>query len=333
MRILLVGDVMLGRLVNQVLAAEHPAYPWGDTLPLFTSADVRICNLECVLSDRGRPWSPKVFHFRSDSKNVAVLQAATIDLVSIANNHTLDYEYDALLEMLNVLEQAGIPYAGAGRNRAEAWQPAVLNSNNPRTAMLAFTDNEPQWTATDEVPGVCYVPVDLRDPRATQLLNAVTAAKQDADSLIVSCHWGPNWSYHPPASHVEFGRALVDAGADVVFGHSPHVFRGIELHHGRPILYSTGDFIDDYAVDEIERNDESFVFVLQFEKETGALREISLYPTLIRDFQARLPAAEHARRIAGKMQSLCTELGTSSAWSDAENCLKIQVTKPAERVA
>jgi poly-gamma-glutamate synthesis protein (capsule biosynthesis protein) len=81
MRILLIGDVMLGRLVNQVLKSESAAYVWGDTLALFAAADVRICNLECVLSDRGRPWSitPKVFHFRSDRKNVAVLRAAKID--------------------------------------------------------------------------------------------------------------------------------------------------------------------------------------------------------------------------------------------------------------
>jgi poly-gamma-glutamate capsule biosynthesis protein CapA/YwtB (metallophosphatase superfamily) len=112
MRILLIGDVMLGCLVNQVLKSKSPAYVWGDTLPLFAASDVRVCNLECVLSDRGRPWSvtPKVFHFRSDRKNVAVLRAAKIDVLSIANNHALDYEYDALLEVLNTLENAGIKF-------------------------------------------------------------------------------------------------------------------------------------------------------------------------------------------------------------------------------
>jgi poly-gamma-glutamate synthesis protein (capsule biosynthesis protein) len=115
MRVLIVGDVMLGRLVNQALASNPPGYPWGDTLPLFACADLRICNLECVLSDRGRPWSAtnKVFHFRSDAKNVAVLDAAKIDVVSIANNHALDYEYEALTEMLEVLNRGGISHAGA----------------------------------------------------------------------------------------------------------------------------------------------------------------------------------------------------------------------------
>src|SRR4030088_119816 len=110
MDLLLVGDVMLGRLVNQKLKHESPEYPWGDTLSLFSTADVRMCNLECVISDRGRPWSatPKMFHFRSDAKNVAVLKTAAIDVVSIANNHVLDFEYDAMFEMLTLLDQARI---------------------------------------------------------------------------------------------------------------------------------------------------------------------------------------------------------------------------------
>ncbi|HXG49726.1 MAG TPA: CapA family protein, partial [Methylomirabilota bacterium] len=90
-KLLFVGDVMLGRLVNDLLKHEPPEYPWGNTLPLFRQADWRCCNLECAISDRGSPWSetPKVFHFRSAAKNIAVLKAARIDAVSLANNHSL----------------------------------------------------------------------------------------------------------------------------------------------------------------------------------------------------------------------------------------------------
>ena len=94
MKILLVGDVMLGRLVNEVLKHEPPGYPWGDTSAIFKKADLRICNLECVISDKGQPWTitPKIFHFRTDYKNIAVLKKAQINMVSLANNHVLDYE-------------------------------------------------------------------------------------------------------------------------------------------------------------------------------------------------------------------------------------------------
>jgi poly-gamma-glutamate capsule biosynthesis protein CapA/YwtB (metallophosphatase superfamily) len=333
MRILLAGDVMLGRRVNEELKHVDPAYVWGDTLPLFRTADIRACNLECVLSNRGRPWSatPKVFHFRSDAKNVEVLNRAGIGLVSLANNHVLDYEYDALLDMFAILERSGIRWAGAGRNRSEARRPAVLECEGVRVAMIACTDNEPGWEATAGRPGTFYAPPDPAEARAQDLLRSVAEASRMYELVMVSLHWGPNWGYWPPQEHIAFGRALVDSGAGLVFGHSPHVFRGIEMYRGKPIFYSAGNFVDDYAVDEIERNDESFVFVL--DAEGGAVREITLYPTVIRRLQARRAGPRRAKDIAAKMEALCRALGTVSRWSMAENCLKIQAPAPAERAA
>src|SRR6516165_11066718 len=114
---LFAGDVMLGRMVNEVLQHEPPEYPWGDTLTIFREVAWRVCNLECVLADSWDPTSlpSKAFHFRSDAKNVAVLQAAGIDTVSLANNHTLDFGERALSEMLDLLDHAGICRSGAGR--------------------------------------------------------------------------------------------------------------------------------------------------------------------------------------------------------------------------
>jgi poly-gamma-glutamate capsule biosynthesis protein CapA/YwtB (metallophosphatase superfamily) len=331
MRLLAVGDVMLGRLVNEVLKHYPPDYPWGDTLPLFRTADLRLCNLECVLSDYGEPWPRKVFHFRSDAKNVAVLQEAGIELVSIANNHVLDYGSEAMFQMLEILERAHIRWAGAGRNCAEACKPASIEKSGTRVAMIAFTDNEPGWAATEDRPGICHFPDNLSERRAARLLEMVAKARADADFLIVSAHWGPNWGYEPPAEHAALGHALIDVGADLVFGHSPHVFRGIEFHRGKPILYSAGNFIDDYAVDEVERNDESFIFVM--DAAAGGVREITLYPTMIRRFQAVQASPAEARRIAQKMQALCEDLGAAAEWSDAERCLKISAAGSAKRAA
>ncbi len=324
---------MLGRLVNQALKRVQPDYPWGDTLPLFHDSDLCACNLECVLSDRGRPWSatPKVFHFRSDAKNIDVLRAASIDLVSLANNHVFDYDDVAMLDMLAILERAGVAYAGAGRNRDEARRTAVVQHGATRVGMLAMTDNEPEWEATPECPGTFYTRVDVDDVKTPETLAVVSNAARNVDLLIVSVHWGPNWDYQPPPEHVAFGRALIDAGADVVFGHSPHVFRGIELYRGKPILYSAGDFVDDYAVDEVERNDESFVFVL--ETDGRSIREVRLYPTVIRYLQAKHAEPEIALLITGKMQSLCRQLGTEARWHTAKACLTINVPEAGERAA
>lgn len=322
MHVLFVGDVMLGRFVNEVLRREAPAYPWGDTLPVFEQADVRLCNLECALSDRGTPWAgaAKVFHFRSDAKNSAVLRAAHLDVVSLANNHALDYGYEALTDTLTLLDDAGIEHAGAGHTLDEAAEPAIIQASESTIGLLACTDNEPQWEATPQQPGVWYVPVTLGDPRTEHLFERVRQTKERVDFLIVSAHYGPNWGYVPSPEQMSFARALIAAGADVVFGHSAHVCRGIEIYQQRLILYSTGNFIDDYAVDTVERNDESCIFMLETHRHRP--HRLRLYPTVIDECQARLAPGAWAEIIARKMQRLSAAFDTALTWHAADGYLE-----------
>lgn len=315
---------MLGRLMNDVLKERPPAHPWGDTLPLFQQADARICNLECALADHGTPWSrtPKIFHFRSDAKNVKSLQVARIDAASLANNHTLDFEEEALCETLTVLDTAGIRHAGAGKTLDEAARPALWEVQGQRLGLLAFTDNEPDWEATDTQAGIWYVPTELDDERAQALLTTIKKAKELVDVLIVSAHWGPNWGYRPPRDHPPFAHALIDAGVDILFGHSGHVARGVEWYRGRPIMYCLGDFVDDYAVDEIERNDRSCIFLLEIVDKR--ITRLLLYPTIIQDFQARLASNSEREAIVTKMRQLCQDLHTTTTWNAQENALELR---------
>lgn len=315
MKIHLIGDVMLGRLVNENLKHRDARSPWGDALPLLQSADWLVCNLECVLADDGVPWSasPKEFHFRSDSKNVAVLSEAGVDAVSLANNHTLDFEYDALAEMLGLLDSSGIAHAGAGLNWREAVQPAIGEIDGTKVGLISFTDNEPVWKASEHRPGVFYAPVDPAHPDAQVVLGDVGRVKEHVDLLIVAAHWGSNWGYTPPRNHIAMAHALVDAGADVVFGHSAHVFRGVEIYHNRPILYSAGNFIDDYVVDAVERNDRSFIFVLDVDD--GKLRHLDLAPTIIEDYHAGIARGDEARDTSNKMTHLSNAFNTHLEWN------------------
>src|ERR687897_2316505 len=136
----LTGDVMLGCQVNKALRITSLEQPWGDVLPLLLSADLRIVNLECAITDHEQPWArtPKVFHFRADSSAVGVLKAARVDVCSLANNHTLDFEERGLLDTMEHLKVAGIWYAGAGHNREEAARPALL---------AARPADRPSWVA------------------------------------------------------------------------------------------------------------------------------------------------------------------------------------------
>jgi poly-gamma-glutamate synthesis protein (capsule biosynthesis protein) len=325
MRLVFLGDVMLGRLVNERLRLAPPAFPWGDTLPVLAQADIRFANLECVLADGGTPQPGKVFHFRSDARNVAVLAAAGIDAVSLANNHVLDYGADAFRETLAALDRSGILHAGAGPDRDAARRPTIRRLGHTAVGLIAFTDNQPDWEAGPRRAGVYYVPVDERqqgDASVRNLLALVRRTKARADFLVVSAHWGGNWGADVPSAHRDLGRALVDAGADVVFGHSAHIFRGVELYRGRPLIYSAGDFIDDYAVDPKERNDETFIFLV--ETAAGVPSRVRLFPTVIAGFQARL-ARKSSRRIAGRMQRLSARLGTPSRWDEDAGALEILV--------
>jgi poly-gamma-glutamate synthesis protein (capsule biosynthesis protein) len=314
MNLLFVGDVMLGRLVNDLLKQVPPEYPWGDTLPIFQKATLRICNLECVVSDIGQPWSvtPKIFHFRTETRNIKTLLAAGIDLVSLANNHTLDYEYEALFEMMETLSKNKICFSGAGRDIYEASSPIITEIQNFRIGLISFTDNEPFWKAKENKPGIFYVPIKTNDNRAKMLFEIIRRVRGEVDLLIISAHWGPNWGYFPPKEHPLFAHALIEAGADIIFGHSSHVFRGVEIYQNRPILYSTGNFIDDYAVDEIERNDQSFIFLV--ETNGQKILRLKLYPTLIENFQARLAKGEEVEEITQKMISLNEGFKTKSIW-------------------
>lgn len=334
MKIIFVGDVMLGRGVNAILKDKPSSYPWGNTLDIIHDADLRICNLECVISDIGEPWPDKTFNFRTDSKNVEVLKAARFSPISIANNHTLDFGIEALDQMISMLKTNSINFAGAGSNIIEASMPALENGGKNYVGMIAFTDNESDWEAGEEKPGIFYTPVDLKDNRAKLLFENIKKVRDDVKILIVSAHWGSNWGYEPPKEHIEFAHALIDAGADIIFGHSAHVFRGIEIYkrslpspNGERkgiIIYSAGNFVDDYAVDEIEKNDESFIFKINTD-EKYKLTRMELYPTLIRNLQAKMANELQAEQIAFKMQNLCTKLQTKSNWLPEKRLLQVLV--------
>ena len=305
----LTGDVMLGRGVNETLRSARPEELWGDVLPLLHSADLRIINLECAITEHKRPWSrtPKVFHFRADPVAIEVLEAAHIDACSLANNHTLDFEERGLLDTLRDLEKAGIRYAGAGRDAEEAARPALLEGG---VALVAFTDNEPPFAAGSDRPGTSYLPVSLEPGVLRRVEAAVGAAREaGAKTVVFSNHWGPNMVQRPREIFRRFARAVVDRGVDVYYGHSAHVFQGVEIYHGKPILYDTGDFIDDYAIDPKVRNDRSFLFNITVED--GDLRRLELFPVILPYARVELARGEERGSVLDRMVDLSAEMGTT----------------------
>lgn len=314
MQIALTGDVMLGRLVSATIL-EPPILPptmvWGDVLPLLLEADLRLINLECVISHTGRKWRPqeKAFHFRAVPRAIDVLRAARIDCVTLANNHVLDYGPDALLECLTLLHRGDILHTGAGRNLEEALRPAIIDCEGTRVAVVALTDNEPEWEAAEQQPGVNVIRYDERgllEPYRTRLSQAIEHARQQAQFIIISAHVGPNWG-RPSQAIRTLARQLLNLGGDLYWGHSNHTPQGIEVYEGKAILYSTGDFIDDYAVDRTERNDLSFLYLLQWDHRH--LESLHFYPVRIENCCVRLAHGREAAFLARRMQTQCEAFG------------------------
>ena len=315
MKLALTGDVMLGRLVDEYIIQNRSVRPealWSDVLPIMLAADCRLINLECVISSQGEEWESgtKAFHFRARPRAIEFLKAAKIDAVTLANNHVLDYGPEALLDCLKLLDGAGITRTGAGATMDEALAPALIGLPEGRIALLALTNNEPEWEATRTKPGVTYVAYNergLKEPYRSRIAQALVAARRQAHLVIVSAHVGPNWGA-PSRAMQALARELLDMGADCYWGHSNHTPQGIEVYKGKVILYSTGDFIDDYLVDKAERNDLSFLFML--EGDAQRITRIQLYPTCIEDMSVRLASEQERLFLMRAMQAKCRAFGT-----------------------
>src|SRR5579883_1179924 len=307
-----IGDVMLGRKVSEEIPRRSPESFWGDVLPILRGANVVIANLECAITHHTQECSrtPKVFYFRADPAAVEVLRTANIQFVSLANNHILDFDDQGLLDTLKYLDAAGIHHAGAGRNISEATTLVIMDIAGCRVGIIALTDNERDFAATKDSPGTNYLEISPNPLTLSLIESAVVQLRQaGAQLVILSAHWGPNMVILPPPHFRQFARAVVDSGVDIFYGHSAHIFQGVENYKQGLILYDTGDFLDDYAVDPVLHNDWSFVFLV--EVGTQGLCKLRLIPVFLLYTQVELARGEKLTAICDRMQSLCAAFNTS----------------------
>lgn len=319
-----IGDVMLGRMVNEQIPLRRPGDFWGTARPSLLAASAVFANLECAVTEHAKRWRPaeKVFHFRAAPQAMAVLKAAGVSCVSLANNHVLDFEVEGLLDTLRFLDEAGIRRAGAGRNLQEAMAPCLVEAGGLRVSFTALTDNEPEWAAGADRPGVFYVDVEDRGCWDATLGAASEAAAGLApDIRVLSAHIGPNMTDEPSRLFRAFAEAALGRGFDVFFGHSAHVFQGVRALNGKLILHDTGDFLDDYAVDLALRNDWSFIFLV--DAADGALQRVRMEPVELSFAEVNRATGKTARAIVALMRDRCQQIGVSPAESGEGLALEI----------
>lgn len=277
-----VGDVMLSRRVAEKMRLNGFDYPFEKMKDFLMGGDLVFGNLETPIT-AGRDIRTGEMIFRADAGSELALKNAGFAVLSLANNHTPNFGAAGLRETFRRLRAAGIAYAGAGENEAEALTPAYVEAGGLRFAFLAFNDSDvvpPSYGAGDGRPGTALMDI----PKMTA---AVAGAKKEAALVIVSMHSGVEYAAVPNARQTAFARAAVEAGAEMVIGHHPHVVQTAEKYRGKWIFYSLGNFVFDQMWSEDTRRGLAVKAVFGRE----GVKRVELAPVLIEDFSQPRPLA------------------------------------------
>jgi poly-gamma-glutamate capsule biosynthesis protein CapA/YwtB (metallophosphatase superfamily) len=282
--LLFTGDIMLSRAVGARMEAQKDwLFPFRLISESLQNADLRYCNLECPVSDRGRNLH-HLYSFRADPKVIEGLKTAGFNVASQANNHTYDWGPEALIDSLERLRAAGIQPVGAGQNILAAHYPLLVHLGSLRIAFLAYVNIDPkEATAGVDRPGVAWL-----DP--AQALTDIRFARPLADIVIVCPHWGVEYALKPTRDQVDMAHQMIDAGADMIVGSHPHVVQPVEKYHDRWIAYSLGNFIFDQQGPNTHRG-----LILKATVRDQHVFDVQSIPIDINSsFQAKLaPATDH----------------------------------------
>jgi poly-gamma-glutamate synthesis protein (capsule biosynthesis protein) len=305
----LAGDTMLGRGVANHLADHPPASLFSpEVVEAAHEADLFVLNLECCISERGTPWPDpaKPFFFRAPPAAVEALSLLGVRCVTLANNHALDFGADALVDTIEHVGSAGIEVIGAGADVAGARRPAVLEANGFRLGVIGLTDHPAEYAASADRPGVAFA--NLRSGLPSWVAQAIGSVQ--ADAVLLTPHWGPNMA-STPVRHVRAtAEAMLGAGATLIAGHSAHVYQGV----GGRILFDLGDFVDDYAVDPVLRNDLGLLWLITLD-EAGPLR-LEAVPLALDYCHTRLADDGERAWISRRFSEACAEFGTTVVGRD-----------------
>jgi len=299
-RLVAVGDLMLGGYCGEQMAEKGVLYPFGDPAlsALLADADIALGNLASPISERGELMEGLTV-YRADPMAAQALAEVGFDLMSVANEHVPAFGGEALLDTLDALRETGIEPAGAGVNRDEAYAPVVIERNGLQVAFLAFSEVGPDvLAATADAAGVAW----LHDSRA---LRAVAEASRRADLVVVSCHWGELHASEVTEAQVAAAEALLGAGADLIIGHHSHTVQAISYGEQGVVAYSLGDLV--YHPWSSASSADGLVLVATLGG--GGVRAVELVPFRVEECRPRLLQDEAADVVLGRASALPTPSG------------------------
>ncbi|HHT90120.1 MAG: CapA family protein [Bacillota bacterium] len=292
--LLAVGDIMLDRDVKKEGLQKGWTHIFSEVAPRIRQADLSFANLESPIGDKGH----FINMFQAPPQAIEGVASAGFDVVSLANNHTLDYHHEGMFETMRLLDQVGIDWVGAGENIQEARRPLITEVSGIRVGFLAYTEmwfvhaREPiSWQATLDEPGVAPAELDL-------VVEDVKKLRDQVDCVIVTVHWGKEYVHEPTPEQRSLARAAVDAGADLVLGHHPHVLQGIEFYKQGVIVYSLGNFVFD-----LNRPKTWETMMLEFTLSPRGPLDMTIIPAYIFGIQPRILTGSHREAVYDQIRS------------------------------
>jgi len=295
------GDVMLGSWVQNVILENGWDYPFRNIDSILTRADIVFANLEAPFGTKDSAAFEKTYTFQVAPDLVKVLTAGKINVVSVANNHILDFGVEDLFETMTLLNQNNIQYSGAGKNLPEARQPARMEAKGKKIAVACYSLTFPEeFWATDTTAGTCF-------PFDTFFYDDLRKFKVENDLVIVSFHWGGELLQYPKPYQLELAHNAIKVGADLVIGHHPHVVQGIELYRGKMIVYSLGNYIFGSYSESVKES-----MLLKFYFGTNGLSACKIYPLNVYnkevEFQPQLLTEQNKQTFLEGLNQISLEL-------------------------
>ncbi|MFA6995373.1 MAG: CapA family protein [Patescibacteria group bacterium] len=289
-----VGDISYSRSVERTVKKQKDInYPFREIRDYLKNADLVFGNLETPIT-AGREIATGEMIFRSNPGTEQALQETGFSVLSLANNHTPNFGEPGLKDTFNYLRQAGLNYVGAGKNEQEANQPIYLEKKGIKFAWLAYNDSDvvpASYEAGVARTGTAFM-------RTEKMIKAVREAKQKVDFVIVSMHSGTEYVQGPNNSQINFAHAAIDAGADLIIGHHPHVVQTLEKYQEKYIFYSLGNFIFDQAFSQDTKD--GLMIQVYFTK--NGISKISLLPLTNKNFaQPSIVTGSEAEKILQRL--------------------------------
>jgi poly-gamma-glutamate capsule biosynthesis protein CapA/YwtB (metallophosphatase superfamily) len=322
--VLAVGDIMLTGSAKPLLLAKGYDLPFQDKnlARLIASADVAFANLEYPITFKGVRYPDKEYTFRGDPESLSAIRKAGFDLLSLANNHIMDYGEKGLRDTIRQCRKNRLAFTGAGADLASASSLSVIKRRGTRYGLLAYSLTFPEeFWATPGKPGTAH-------PDWAQVGQDIRDARPRVDILMVSFHWGEELKSDPKKYQVDFAHHAINSGADVVLGHHPHVPQPIELFKGKPIFYSLGN----YAFGSISDN-ATFSFAAAIRFKDNVPVQVILYPLNVNNqdvgFQPRLVRGAPAKKIITHLREISKSFKTVIHYQNGGGKIMIASKNPA----